>query len=59
MKNINWTEIVFILVAVVVVPISLGVVSAHFEAKAFNKHTGKNVSMWDALFLQLRIDGDD
>jgi hypothetical protein len=33
------------------------VVGAYFEAEAFNRLTGKNVSTWDALFLELRIDG--
>jgi hypothetical protein len=37
--------------------ITLAVVvgSAHMEAKAFNKVTGKNVSTWDAIFLDLRV----
>jgi len=31
------------------------VVSSKFEADAFNKVTGKNVSTWDAMFIELRI----
>lgn len=29
--------------------------SAYFEAKAYNRITGANVSTWDAMFLELRV----
>jgi hypothetical protein len=29
---------------------------AHMEAKTFNKLTGANVSAWDAMWVQLRVD---
>ena len=34
------------------------VLFAYFEAEAFNRHTGQNVSTWDAMFLELRIQDD-
>ena len=32
--------------------------SAYFEAAAYNRITGKNVSAWDAMFVKLRVDGE-
>ena len=29
---------------------------SHMEAKTFNKHTGADVSTWDALWVNLRLD---
>ncbi len=31
---------------------------AHFEAAAFNNATGKNVSTWDAIWIDLRVQGE-
>lgn len=31
---------------------------AYYEAQAYNRVTGENVSAWDALFLELRVEGD-
>ena len=31
------------------------VVKSYFEARAFNRVTGKNVSTWDAMFIELRV----
>lgn len=31
------------------------VVSSYFEAKAFNRITGQNVTTWDAMWLNLRV----
>ena len=33
-------------------------IGAHFEAKAFENVTGKHVSTWDALWIELRVDDD-
>ena len=40
------------------VVILFAIVFSYFEAEAFNRHTGQNVSTWDALFLELRIQDD-
>jgi hypothetical protein len=34
------------------------ILKSYFEAKTFNELTGRNVSTWQALFVQLRIDDD-
>lgn len=40
--------------------ISVWVVKSHFEAKSFNAVTGKNVSTWQAMWIQLRVqEGSD
>lgn len=31
------------------------VVSSYFEAQAYNSVTGRQVSTWDAMFLDLRV----
>lgn len=31
------------------------VIQSHFEAAAFNRATGKNVSTWDAMWIELRV----
>lgn len=33
-------------------------VPAYFEARAYNHATGQNVSAWDAMFLELRIQAE-
>lgn len=32
-------------------------VGAHFEARAFERVTGKHVSTWEAVWLELRVEG--
>jgi len=34
------------------------VFSSYHEAKIFTKMTGREVTTWDAMFVQLRIDDD-
>jgi hypothetical protein len=34
------------------------IVKSHFEAAAFNRATGKNVSTWDAMWVELRVEGE-
>ena len=38
--------------------IGFWVMVSHFEAKAYNNVTGKQISTWDAMFLDLRINED-
>jgi flagellar basal body-associated protein FliL len=35
--------------------IAVWVVSSHYEAESFQKLTGKQVSTWDAMWLELRV----
>jgi hypothetical protein len=36
--------------------VGVGVTHSYFEAQAFNKHTGKQVTTWDAIFLNMRLE---
>ena len=54
-------ELKNLVVAVVVfVGIALGVwvFASSMEASAFNRATGKTVSTWDAMWVELRVQGD-
>lgn len=42
-------------VATLLAALAIWVVGSHFEARAFNNVTGKNVSTWDAMFIDLRV----
>ena len=37
---------------------SAWVTSSHFEARAYEHTTGHKVSTWDAMFIELRVQGD-
>ena len=41
--------------AAVLILLGLWVCSSYLEARAYNNITGKNVSTWDAMFVELRI----
>ena len=47
----GWLCVLFALVLGTVI----WVVSSSFEAKSYNNLTGNNVSTWDAMFLDLRV----
>ena len=34
------------------------IVQSHFEARAFNRVTGSDVSTWDAMWVELRVQED-
>lgn len=52
-------EAVMVAVALVALSAVIGWhwIAASMEADAYNRVTGANVSTWDALFLELRVDG--
>jgi len=50
----KWVGLVVVVSALLAV--SLRITHSYFEAKAFNRVTGQNVSTWDAYWLELRID---
>lgn len=33
------------------------ILAAFIEARAFNRATGHEISMWDAMFVELRVEG--
>lgn len=39
------------------IPVALWVFLAKMEANAYNRVTGANISTWDAMWIQLRVDG--
>ncbi|MGQ0721048.1 MAG: hypothetical protein ACT4PE_05670 [Candidatus Eiseniibacteriota bacterium] len=39
----------------VLVACALWVVFSHFEARSYNRITGANVSTWDAMWVELRV----
>ncbi len=61
----KWTEIkeealAYMLIAGVAILLFLAlggswVVRSYFEARAYERVTGKSVSTWDAMFLELRV----
>jgi hypothetical protein len=44
-----------LLVATFATGVFVWVVNSTFEASAFNDITGSNVSTWDAMFIELRV----
>ena len=44
-----------VLVMVLAGCVAFWAISSHFEAAAFNRLTGKRVSTWDAMWVQLRV----
>jgi len=42
----------------VVIPLGLWVGFSALEANAYNKATNSNVSTWQAMFIELRVQGD-
>ena len=41
--------------AFIFVAVSIWVFQSKMEARAFNSVTGKNISTWDAMWIQLRV----
>ena len=35
-----------------------GFAQPYFEAQTYNKLTGANVTMWDAMWVELRVEGN-
>lgn len=42
-------------VAFFVVVIAIGLIQPYMEARAYERVTGKHVSVWDAVWLDLRV----
>ena len=47
---------IVVFVGVLVFGVGPWVVQSYFEASAYEKLTGKEVSTWDAMWVQLRVD---
>lgn len=46
---------IVMVVGLVIVALGIWIGQSHFEAKAYNNITGSNVSTWDAMFIELRV----
>lgn len=46
-----------IAIAAICIPITVWIAKSGAEAAAYTRVTGHEVSTWDAMFLQLRVDG--
>ena len=49
------TRMILVVAVFLFMALSIWVGKSFFEAMAFNAATGKNVSTWDAMFIELRI----
>ena len=51
----------FFAVMALVIPFGLAVMlfRAHMEASTYNRLTGQDVTTWEALWVELRLDGND
>lgn len=45
-----------VIAAVLVISSVAWVTCSHFESQAFTRVTGRNVSTWDAMWIELRVD---
>lgn len=50
--------LVLIILCLSIVPLSFWVCSSYYEARAYSNVTGKKVSTFDAMFLELRVTND-
>lgn len=61
MKNTEIDRDTVILVGTLFVILGVAVfgifVQPYFEAQAYNRITGSRVSMWDAMWVEMRVDG--
>ena len=53
------TKVVLVLVVIflliIAFAVGVGLIASYFEAEAFNEMTGENVSTWQAMFVELRV----
>lgn len=53
--NENGCMILGSIIALIVFILLCAAAPAHFEARAYERVTGKKVSTWDAIWLELRV----
>lgn len=46
---------VLIVMAMILILVGCWVGASHFEAQSYNKLTGNDVTTWDAMWVQLRV----
>jgi multisubunit Na+/H+ antiporter MnhB subunit len=52
----SWLMVAAVIGAIVL-SLAAWVVPSYFEAQAYNRVTGSNVSTWDAMWIELRVQG--
>lgn len=57
MKNEKWIDALagFVVFVVIVAILAAWPIGSYFEAQAYYRVTGKRVSTWDAMWLDLRV----
>lgn len=53
--NDEWKYGLLMVVAIAVIATLAWLVPSYFEAQAYNRATGSDVSMWDAMWIELRV----
>ena len=43
-------------IALILIAVSIWLVRSHMEAEAFSRITGEQISTWDAMWVELRVD---
>lgn len=55
-SKITWILATMIMIGVCGVTFGIAYTQSYFEANAYNKVTGKNITAWDAMFISLRVE---
>lgn len=60
MRNSTKENLLILAACIFILALSFGAfaVAAYFEARAYNNVTGSNVSTWDAMFIDLRVQAE-
>ncbi len=54
-ERLGWFLAIIGVVLIFSFAISFPIIAAYFEAQAYNRVTGSNVTTWDAIWLDLRV----
>lgn len=56
-RNAEWLlPLVALLFLILLAPFIM-IIRSHMEAKAYNRLTGSDVTTWEAMWVELRVDG--
>lgn len=55
MRDKDWILPAMFIACLAVVVLGFHAVRSYFEASAYERVTGQHVSIWDAMFLELRV----
>ena len=59
-KGFSLTELMMTITVILILLIAplTWIFKSHMEAKAYNRLTGSNATTWEAMWVQLRVQGD-